>query len=194
METLMFDYLHFYDRIAKELPSGCNIAEIGVADGHSALYLAERLHHHNKTFKLYMVDSMDYGQYEQMKTIYTNIIKSGLGEFIEVIPYESLEAVKKFNDGYLDFIYIDSSHTYEGTKEEIPAWYAKLKDGCILSGHDWNAKEVKQAVEEIVPKTFLRTDIPNRDFDVEQVLHSEETTKGWGVWWFRKEWYLKLNK
>lgn len=194
METLMFDFSHFYDRIAKELPNDCKVCEIGVADGHSALYLAERLHHYGKKFKLYMVDSMDYGGFEQMKTIYQNIIKSGLGEFIEVVPYESLEAAKKFNDGYLDFIYIDSSHSYDGTKAEIPVWYNKLKDECILAGHDWNAKEVKQAVEEIVPKTFLRTDIQDRNFDVEKVLHSEETTKGWGVWWFRKQWYLKLNK
>lgn len=194
METLMFDFSHFYDRIAKELPNDCKVCEVGVANADSALYLAERLHYYGKKFKLYMVDSMDYGGYIQLCTIYQNIIKSGLGEYIEVIPKESLEAAKDFNDGYLDFIYIDSSHTYEGTKAEIPVWYAKLKDECILAGHDWNAEEVKKAVEEIVPKTFLRTDIQDRNFDVEKVLHSEETTKGWGVWWFRKQWYLKLNK
>jgi hypothetical protein len=45
-----------------------------------------------------------------------------------------------------------------------------------------------------VPKTFIRADIADREFETEKVLHSEETTNGWGLWWFKKQWYLKLNK
>lgn len=195
METTMFDFLHFYDRIAKELPSGCNIAEIGVADAHSALYLAQRLHHHNKTFTLYLVDNLDYGGYIQLCTIYENIIQSGLGGYIKVIPKDSIEASKDFNDGYLDFIFLDSSHEYQETKDSIKAWFPKLKDDSIFSGHDYNLYEgVRKAVDELVPKTFLRTDIADRNFDVENVLNIEETTKGYGIFHFRKQWYFKLNK
>ena len=43
METLMFDFYDFYDRIAKELPNDCKVCEVGVADGISALYLAKKL-------------------------------------------------------------------------------------------------------------------------------------------------------
>lgn len=62
LNTLMFDYSQYYQRIADELPSGCNVVEVGCADGISAIYLAQELHKRNKTFKLYMIDNMDYGK------------------------------------------------------------------------------------------------------------------------------------
>lgn len=193
-DLIMFDFQHFYQKIAKELPDDCKVCEVGVANGDSALFLAQELNRLGKKFKLYMVDNMDYGGYVQMKTIYQNIIKSGLGEFIEVVPFASLHATEFFNDGYLDFCYIDSSHTYEETKKEIRAWYPKVKDGNILSGHDYNAPEVQQAVNEVVPKVFVRDEINGQHFNPEEVLQNEETLNGWGLWWFRKQWYLKLNK
>ena len=190
----MFDFAAFYDRIAKELPNDCKVLECGVANGDSALFLAQKLHDYGKNFKLYMVDSMDYGKYIQICTIYENIIKSGLGANIEVVPFESLEAAEKFNDGYFDFVYIDSSHEYHSTKKEISAWYKKVKDEGILAGHDYNAPEVKQAVDETIPTYFIRTDIADRTFEPEKVLHTENTNNGWGLWWLRKQWYLSLNK
>ena len=193
-ELVMFDFQQFYQRIAKELPNDCKVCEVGVANGDSAIYLAQEINRLGKKFKLYMVDNMDYGGYLQMKTIYQNIIKSGLGEFIEVVPFESLEAVKLINDVYLDFCYIDSSHTYEETKKEIRAWYPKVKDENILSGHDYNAPEVRQAVDEVVPKVFVRDELNGQSFNPENILHSEDTLNEWGLWWFRKQWYLKLNK
>ena len=50
----------------------------------------------------------------------------------------SLEAVKKFADESLDFIFIDAEHTYEGVKEDLNAWYSKIKQGGLISGHDFN--------------------------------------------------------
>ena len=68
--TRMFDFDDFYDQIARELPDDCRVCEVGVADGDSAIFLAQKLIQYNKNFKLYMVDNMDYGGFIQMKTIY----------------------------------------------------------------------------------------------------------------------------
>jgi predicted O-methyltransferase YrrM len=195
LNTLMFDFHSYYDRIAAELPSGCRIAEIGVADAHSALYLAKKLKEHNKAFTLYMIDSLDYGGTFQLCTIYENIIKSGLGEHIKVIPKDSLEAAKDFNDGYFHMVFIDSSHTYEGTKLEIPAWYEKVVDGGILAGHDFiGHPEVYKAVTETIPLFVTRNDIPDRVFDAERFLLDEvKTDRGYGIWECRKDFYKKLN-
>lgn len=193
-ELIMFDFAAYYNRIAEELPSGCRVLECGVANGDSALYLAKRLSEHNKTFTLYMVDSLDYGGYFQLCTIYENIIKSGLGEYVKVIPKESLVAADDFNDGYLDFVFIDSSHTYLGTKAEIPKWYNKVKDDGILAGHDFNAPEVYKAVTETIPLFVTRTDIPDRTFDAERFLLDEvKTDRGYGIWECRKDFYKKLK-
>ena len=195
LNTLMFGYSQYYQRIADELPSGCNVVEVGCADGISAIYLAQELHKRNKTFKLYMIDNMDYGKYEQMKTIYTNIIKSGLGEYIEVIPKDSVTASKDFNDGYIDFLFLDSSHEYQETKDSIHAWFPKIKDGCILSGHDFiGHPEVYKAVTETIPLFVTRNDIPDRVFDAERFLLDEvKTDRGYGIWECRKDFYKKLN-
>jgi len=193
-ETIMFDFASFYDRIADELPDGCRICEVGVADGDSALYLAKRLYGEGKSFKLYMVDSMDYGKYEQMKTIYQNIIKSGLAEYIEVVPYDSIEASKKFNDNDLNFVFIDTSHEYEETKKSIAAWYPKVKDEFVLAGHDYFGHiGVAEAVDEMLPKIITRNDIPDRIFEPERFLNIENTDRSYGLWWVRKDFYKNLN-
>lgn len=193
-ELIMFDFQQYYNRIAEEMPSDCRILECGVANADSALYLAKRLAAHNKTFTLYMVDSLDYGGYFQLCTIYENIIKSGLGECIKVIPKESIIASNDFNDGFLDFIFIDSSHTYEGTKAELSKWYPKVKDGGIFAGHDFKAPEVYKAVTETIPLFITRTDIPDRIFDAERFLLDEvPTDRGYGIWECRKDFYKKLN-
>lgn len=192
-ELIMFDFAAFYDWVAEKMPAGCRIAEIGVANGDSALYLAKKLVERSKTFKLYMVDDMSYGGYIQMRTIYENIIKSGLGEHIEVIPFASLEAAKQFNDGFLDFCFIDSSHEYEQTKEEIRAWYPKVLDQGYLAGHDFFAPQVYQAVQEVIPTIITRHDIPGREFDPEVFLHEQQTERNYGVWYCQKDFYKSLN-
>lgn len=190
----MFDFKEYYDKIANELPNNVRVCEIGVGDGHSAIYLAKRLYELDKGFKLYMVDNLAYGGYLQMKTIYENIIKSGLGELIEFIPKDSVEASKLFNEEYFHFIYLDSSHEYQETKDSIKSWFPKLVSGYTFAGHDYNEYlSVKKAVDEIVPKTFTREPLDETIFDEEKVLNIVDTEKGYGVFEFQKRWYLKLN-
>ncbi len=199
MKNIMFDFSSFYDRIAEELPDDCRIAEVGIADGISMIYLGEKLRSLGKKFKLYGIDNMDYGGYEQIKTIYTNVIESGLGQFIEIIPYDSVEASKKFNDNYLHFVYLDSSHEYNSTKAEIQAWFPKLVDGYKLAGHDYDLYEdVKNAVTELIPNRYQRETIDTeehfQEFEEEQFLFTENTSSGYGLWYCVKDFYKKLNK
>ena len=53
-------------------------------------------------------------------------------------------------DDSLDFVYIDSSHTYEATRKEIELYWPKLKVGGILAGHDYcNGPDIQRAVQEL---------------------------------------------
>jgi len=197
MDTRMFDFHDFYDKIADELPNDCRIAEVGVADGASALYLAERLHSQGKNFKLYMIDSMAYGGSEQLATIIGHVQKSGLGEFIEIMPYDSLNASLKFNDNSLHFCMIDASHTYEGTKADIRLWWHKVSFGSYLAGHDFNEAEgigVLNAVQELLPMEILRPPIENQEtFKPEKFLEVYNTKKGLGVWAVVKKFYYHIK-
>lgn len=197
IDERMFDFKEYYKRIARQLPNDCIIVEVGVADAASSLFIADQLYSLGKTFKLYMVDSMNYGQYSQMKVIYENIIKSGLGRYIEVLPYDSLIAAKMFNGSSLHFVFLDSSHTHPETAQEIAAWYGKLIDGGILAGHDYTSEEnpgVKQSVDEMLPSMIQREPITTKggeqEFEPHQFLFTYPTERSNGIWAVTKNFYF----
>ena len=39
--------------------------------------------------------------------------------------------------GLFDLIFIDADHSYEAVREDIIAWWPKVKNGGIISGHDY---------------------------------------------------------
>lgn len=49
----------------------------------------------------------------------------------------SVEAAAKVPDGSLDFVYIDARHDYESVKEDLEAWFPKVRPGGIFAGHDY---------------------------------------------------------
>jgi hypothetical protein len=57
------------------------------------------------------------------------------GSRIRFIRQSSERAAQIIPDG-LDFVYIDGDHTYEHVLQDLRLWYAKLKPGGILAGHD----------------------------------------------------------
>jgi predicted O-methyltransferase YrrM len=77
-----------------------------------------------------------------------------LEKYYRSIKSKSLDAVNLFSDQSLDFVFIDASHEYEDVKNDINAWFPKVKVGGVLAGHDYYenndfAPGVKMAVNEI---------------------------------------------
>lgn len=169
-EGNMFDFAEQYQRFANELPERSIIAEVGVSNGKSALFLASKLIEQNKEYQLEMIDNMAYGGAVQMQEIMRNIVNSGLPN-INLVPKDSLNASTGYPDELFDLVFLDSSHEYEPTKAELRCWIHKIKEGGILGGHDANYTEVKNAITEVIP---------------EEMLHIEETEHKWGMWWMRK--------
>jgi cephalosporin hydroxylase len=169
-DSEMFDFQTYYQAVAEQMPNGARIVEAGVSNGRSIIFLAEALLNLGKEFRLVGVDNLAYGGAKQLNSIISNIGKAGLGEYIEFWALDSLVASCEFNDGYLHHVFLDSSHTYMATKQEIRCWLPKMLHSFFLSGHDYFSEEnpgVRQAVDEIVPK--------NR-------LHTQQTDKGNGIW------------
>ena len=69
---------------------------------------------------------------------------------IKYLDMSSIDAAKLFPDESFDFIYIDASHTYENCKQDIEAWFPKVRYSGILSGHDYPISGVNQAVMESI--------------------------------------------
>lgn len=170
----MCDFHAYYEQVAQSLPNPCRVIEVGCADGHSAIFLAETLHKLGKKFQLVMVENMDYGKEEQQNTLLVNIIKSGLADSIRLISLDSLNASCKFPDHWAHFIFIDASHKYEPTKADIRLWYRKVIHDGYLAGHDYNMDEVGTAVREVIPSNRLEVIKTEKDLGVWAVKRTDE--------------------
>lgn len=56
-----------------------------------------------------------------------------------IIRRASMDAVRDFRDGSLDFVYIDGDHSFKHVAEDIYEWTWKVKKGGIVAGHDYKA-------------------------------------------------------
>lgn len=176
MDKRMFDFEAFYHGVSLWLPDNSVIAEVGLGDGASSVFLAEALINAGKNFKLHMIDNLAYGGQDQLATILRHVVGAKIGRKIEIHPYSSLEASCRFPDAHFNFVFIDASHRFEYTKADIRLWWQKIKPDGILAGHDYNDSpegiEVRDAVNLVVPQGLLE-------------LHL--TTRLLGVWSVRRD-------
>ena len=63
------------------------------------------------------------------------------------------EFAKAFEDESLDCVFIDARHDYASVLEDISTWYAKVRPGGFMTGHDFNHKwpGVQRAVADHFP-------------------------------------------
>jgi len=81
----------------------------------------------------------------------------------EIIREYSIDAMKRFDDESLDFVYIDANHEYKYVMEDIVGWWRKIKKQGILAGHDFywvrsrhSNMHVKKAVLDFVRENQIR--------------------------------------
>ena len=94
-------------------------------------------------------------------------------ERIKTIREASTDAAKRFEDGSLDLVFIDADHSYSGSKQDMEAWYPKVKTGGWLSGHDFEYPGVGDVASAV------------RDFCSERGL-GFELSHGY-TWFVRKQ-------
>lgn len=162
----MYNWQNIQKRIAGiKNPIG---AEIGVYQG----VMSERLLANIPDLTLYMIDlwspvtddpdeNIKEKYFDNWKENFRLVLK--VWEEFQTRSYiykmPSLEAVKKFEDNYFDFVYIDADHRYEAVKADIIAWLPKVRAGGFLCGHDYGEKDgVTKAVDELFPDAEKDTD------------------------------------
>lgn len=72
------------------------------------------------------------------------------GRRFELMRRSSTDAVSRFEDGSLDFIYLDGKQDFDAVGSDLCAWFDKVKEGGIIAGHDYDNPEmpdVQQAVD-----------------------------------------------
>lgn len=116
-------------------------AEVGVEGGLFSEVLLEA----NPELKLYSIDrwvaDFEYrpGDAQDKVDAYYNKTKERLARFPNsiIVRQDSLETAKQFEDGSLDFVYIDADHTYAAVVNDINEWTKKVRVGGIVAGHDY---------------------------------------------------------
>jgi len=142
------------------LPKQGVIAELGVDEGN----FSEAILSICSPKKLHLIDFWGSERYNQNKrkgveNKFKQDIENGK---VEINIGLSTEAVNEFQDNYFDWIYIDTSHSYKTTIEELEAYRLKIKDNGIIAGHDyiignWNSM-IRYGVIEAVSEFCLKYD------------------------------------
>lgn len=115
-------------------------AEIGVLDGEYSEVLCKS----NPKAKLYSIDPWvphhGYTDFTRKETFEKALekAKARLSQYnCEIVQKFSLDAVNNFPDESLDFVYIDSDHSFQSCTNDIVEWSKKIRQGGIISGHDY---------------------------------------------------------
>jgi len=115
--------------------------EVGVFDGKYGVTLCKA------GLKMYGVDP--YVHYDEYKVgdenHYEEAVKNLKGYDYKIIKKFSMDALDDFEDGSLDFVYIDANHTLPYITEDIFGWAHKVRVGGIISGHDYCFTKVSGA-------------------------------------------------
>lgn len=193
LDKRMFDFEPFYFDTAMSLPNHAVIAEVGLAEGASAIYLAETLLNLGKQFTFYLIDNLAYGREEQLRTLLRNIGRAQLAHLVEIVPVSSVEGACRFPDLHFDFVFIDASHRTEWTKADILLWLQKVKHDGILAGHDYNGregKEVRIAVDAVIPATIRDPSDPTGETQM-PAIEVIPTAQHHNVWKVKKHHWLR---
>lgn len=156
-----FDYEYLYGPVADNVPIGGRIVEVGSWIGQSMAYLAQRLQARGWTGDLVAVDGFtgEMNQPAHMPFVASaggnirhifdqNMRDCGIDEMVRVIEGDSAGSAELFEDGSVDFCFIDAAHDYQSVMRDILGWIPKMRPGSYMAGHDYPCIDVHQAVLE----------------------------------------------
>jgi len=128
--------------------------------------------------RLYLIDSWKVSYRPEMHDrLLTTVQKFEENPIITVIKQDSLRCLELFNNNSIDFIYIDNAHDYEHVLREIENWYAKVKPGGMLAGHDVNLQHPERVLKAV--NNFCYDN--NLNFS-----HKQNEGEQVGDWWIVK--------
>ncbi len=138
-----FTYPRLYQDMVKRFPSGSTFVEIGAWKGKSSAYMSVEIANSKKKIDFYCIDtfegSIEHQNNPELSHLY-DIFKSNMKPvegYYKELKMTSMEAVKKFENESIDFVFIDGSHEYKDIKDDITYWFPKVKRGGVLAGHDY---------------------------------------------------------
>lgn len=166
---------------------GCRTAaEIGIGAGWFSKILLR-----SKVDKLWLVDSWSWPNDEKNRAAAYEFAESTGGR-AEIVEQDCMKWMAGLPDGAIDFVYLDTNHSYQSSKRQIPeCWRVAAK---VLAGHDyivWNPwcqceVGVVLAVEEFARERGLEVHVTGCDgtdfLDRFRVAHMATMLDDHGPW------------
>lgn len=141
-------------------PKNGIVAELGVDKGDFSEVILKTC----TPSKLHLVDVWESERYNETKklNVASKFEKEVKAKTVEINLGYSTEVVKQFPDAYFDWVYIDTTHSYKTTIEELNLYSRKIKPGGLMAGHDyivgnWNGM-VRYGVIEAVYEFCSKND------------------------------------
>jgi predicted O-methyltransferase YrrM len=103
-----------------------------------------------------------------------------LGIEVELLAEPSADAARRFTPGTVDRVFLDGSHDGPSVAEDLLLWTARLRQGGILAGHDYDPKhpELTAAVDAFAGERGLEVRRgPRSIFWLEGSLELERGTR-----------------
>ena len=183
-----FDFPDVYLNAVAQAVDGARFVEIGAYLGKSAAFMAVEITNSGKRIQFDVVDTWtltpqqpiipgDFEKYGRSTygAFLSNMDKFGLRAIVNPIQGRSTEVAATYEDGSLDFVFIDADHSYDAVRADIAAWLPKVKHRGVLAGHDYDAgthRAVVLAVDVALPLSQIQR--CNRSW----VFHNELPTVG----------------
>jgi hypothetical protein len=157
----------------KLLPPSPVTAELGVAEG----YFSEHMLRDWGSSHHYAVDNWGtlpvtgdgaFPQHWHDKNYETAIGKlKPYSDRVTVLRGLTWQMADQVKDESLDLVYLDAAHYYEAVKQDLEAWYSKVKPGGVVAGHDFinPAYGVLQAVTEFANARAIKVFVIHEDHD-----------------------------
>lgn len=150
-------------------------AEIGVLQGTFSRFICQTI----PGVKLYSIDSWGIGdRSEKMRNYHIRMYEVAKRRLAScnttLIKEPSAKAVEAFENNSLDFVYIDANHSASSVLEDVTLWTDKVRQGGIVSGHDYDTLSVKESVDIYTEKNNYKLGLTGLDDGKRQ------------SWWFVK--------
>lgn len=121
--------------------------------------------------KLYCVDKWqayrgyrDHTRNGKLQTFYETTVARLAPYNVELLRMSSEQAVHRFEDESLDFVYIDANHALEYAFWDIISWTRKVRPGGIVAGHDYARREGQDRYYDVVGAVQLYTKYRNLEY------------------------------
>lgn len=177
-----FDFADLYSQAVVKAPDrGARFVEMGILFGRSTMFMADAIRASGKQIAFDAIDCcvlgwngwqedflrlaskmpeehaavarLAIGSSQTVQGVVAFFLKhAGLDSYANIRNRKAQVFASHYQDESLDFVFVDTSHTYEDTRGIISMYLPKVKKGGVLAGHDYSSAYpgVVKAVGELL--------------------------------------------